>query len=426
MRSRLFVVFSCAMMASVGLTACGGGKAKTDAPPSPYSKGNYPGHLKIGKPYDIDGRTYVPAHDPAYVEEGMASWYGPGFHGRDTANGERFDQHALTAAHRTLPLPSMVRVTNVENGKQAILRVNDRGPFKKDRIIDLSRGSAEKLGVIAKGTAQVRVEYLPEETKQMVAELVRNNQLKADAQTLAALGLENSVPQTEMKIAADAPSAKGFGLISSAAAAEPGVAERAPLGAVDSRSIASPAEVQMARLEREAAPSQPPLSYSEGGAVGRVMPSSGAALPDVAPAPTAAPAVAPVPAPVQAPSELQPFPDSRPDAPLYQPLDAPRMPAPQAKKPLYEREPVAATVASDAAIPSGIFIQAGSFSQAQNAHDLSQRLTNVGRTSVKPVEISGRTWYRVRVGPLADMGTANSALQSLQDMGIRDARVVRD
>lgn len=414
MRSRLFVAVSCAMIAATGLSACGGKGKSGEVTPSPYSKGNYPGHLKIGKPYDIDGRTYVPAHDPSYVEEGMASWYGPGFHGRDTANGERFDQHALTAAHRTLPLPSMVRVTNLENGKQAILRLNDRGPFKKDRIIDLSRGSAEKLGVIAKGTAFVRVEYLPEETKQMVASLVRNNRLKADAQTLAALGLGDSVRQNELKIASDTPK-PGFGFVSSAAAATPGISDNAPLGAVSSHSLPAPEGVQMARIEREAAPAMPSLSYEQGGVVPSVMPDSPAGLPAVAPARPAAPA------------ELQPFPGAHPaDAPLHQPLDLPSTPEPQARKPLYERESVTATVASDAAIPSGIFIQAGSFSQAQNAHDLSQRLASVGRTSVKPVEISGRTWYRVRVGPLTDMGTANSALRSLQDMGINDARVVRD
>src|SRR5687767_4526926 len=114
MRYGWVCAISLALITSTALTGCGSLKKeeKIEDKPSPYAEGNYPGTLKIGTPYDIDGRTYVPKHNPAYVEEGHASWYGPGFHGRSTANGERFDQHALTAAHRTLPMPSMVRVTN--------------------------------------------------------------------------------------------------------------------------------------------------------------------------------------------------------------------------------------------------------------------------------------------------------------------------
>jgi rare lipoprotein A len=93
---------------------------------------------------------------------GKASWYGPGFHGRRTASGERFNQNALTAAHPSLDLPSLVRVTNVENGKTVVVRVNDRGPYRRGRIIDLSRGAARQLGFLQKGTARVRLEVLRE------------------------------------------------------------------------------------------------------------------------------------------------------------------------------------------------------------------------------------------------------------------------
>jgi rare lipoprotein A len=101
-----------------------------------------------------------------YVEQGMASWYGPQFHGRPTASGETFDQYALSAAHRTLPLHTWVEVTNLENGERLVVRVNDRGPFAHtdQRIIDLSFGAAQRLGVIARGTARVEVRALPEET----------------------------------------------------------------------------------------------------------------------------------------------------------------------------------------------------------------------------------------------------------------------
>ncbi|MEL6789269.1 MAG: septal ring lytic transglycosylase RlpA family protein [Pseudomonadota bacterium] len=117
-------------------------------------------HKKIGNPYVIDGRQYVPAVNTRYVEEGVASWYGPKFHGKPTANGEMFDMTALTAAHRTLPLPSIAEVTNLRNGKKVVVRVNDRGPFARDRIIDLSRAAARKLDFIQQGTARVRVRYL--------------------------------------------------------------------------------------------------------------------------------------------------------------------------------------------------------------------------------------------------------------------------
>lgn len=115
---------------------------------------------KVGRPYKIEGRWYVPARQDNYNQIGTASWYGPNFHGRPTANGEVFDQNALSAAHPTLPLPSYVKVTNLDNGRQAVVRVNDRGPFARDRILDLSKRSAEELGFINQGTARVRVEYL--------------------------------------------------------------------------------------------------------------------------------------------------------------------------------------------------------------------------------------------------------------------------
>ena len=125
---------------------------------------------KVGNPYQVGNRWYHPKEDPYYDQVGEASWYGPGFHGRKTADGEDFDKYDLTAAHRTLPMPCMVRVTNLENGKSANLRINDRGPFHPGRIIDLSYGAAVKLGVFPKGTARVEIEAIrrvgsPQQTK---------------------------------------------------------------------------------------------------------------------------------------------------------------------------------------------------------------------------------------------------------------------
>ena len=118
------------------------------------------GIYKVGKPYQIQGTWYYPHEQPDYDETGIASWYGPNFHGGRTANGEIFDENALTAAHRTLPLPVNVRVTNLDNGKSIILRVNDRGPYAKGRIIDVSKAAAKLLGFSGQGTAKVRVTYM--------------------------------------------------------------------------------------------------------------------------------------------------------------------------------------------------------------------------------------------------------------------------
>ena len=137
------------------------------------------GIYKLGKPYKVNGIWYFPKEDAKYDEIGIASWYGPGFHQKITANGEYFDMDLVTAAHKTLPLPSVVRVTNLENGRSLLVRVNDRGPFVNDRIIDLSRKASELLGFIAKGTAKVRVELMPEESM-AVASYAQNQFVKND------------------------------------------------------------------------------------------------------------------------------------------------------------------------------------------------------------------------------------------------------
>lgn len=115
---------------------------------------------RVGPPYQAGGQWYVPTPEPGYEQTGMASWYGPTFDGGATASGEQFDEMALTAAHPTLPIPSLVQVTNLENGREVIVRVNDRGPFVGGRLIDLSRGAAQVLGIERQGQARVHVRYL--------------------------------------------------------------------------------------------------------------------------------------------------------------------------------------------------------------------------------------------------------------------------
>lgn len=125
------------------------------------------------RPYQVRGRWYTPKEQPDYEEVGMASWYGDAFNGRPTSTGERFDMHALTAAHKTLPLPGLVEVTNLDNGRRLVVRINDRGPFVDSRIIDLSREAANELGMLSQGVGRVRVRYLGRAPQQGGGTLLR-------------------------------------------------------------------------------------------------------------------------------------------------------------------------------------------------------------------------------------------------------------
>jgi rare lipoprotein A len=162
------------LLATALLAACAS-HAPPAAPTAPRAgeaagRGTY----KIGNPYQIGGVWYAPAEDFSYDETGIASWYGEDFHGKYTANGEIFDLNALTAAHRTLPMPSIVQITNLDNGRSMALRVNDRGPYARGRIVDVSRRAAQLLGFEAQGTAKVRVKILVPESLQVAALAGRN------------------------------------------------------------------------------------------------------------------------------------------------------------------------------------------------------------------------------------------------------------
>jgi rare lipoprotein A len=149
--------------AAAALTACAsaGPRYAVDGASRPPQKP--PATAKRGgtwKPYQVNGKWYTPHEQPDYDEVGVASWYGGHHHGKPTATGERFDKAGITAAHKTLPLPSIVEVTNLDNGKRIRVRVNDRGPFVDGRIIDLSQEAARRLGFDGKGLARVRVRYV--------------------------------------------------------------------------------------------------------------------------------------------------------------------------------------------------------------------------------------------------------------------------
>jgi rare lipoprotein A len=304
------------------------------------------GMFKIGNPYTINGARYYPKEDYSYNETGIASWYGPGFDGRRTANGEVFDTTELTAAHRTLPMPSLVRVTNIENGRSVVVRINDRGPFAAGRIIDVSQRAAQLLGFENVGTAKVRVAIL----------------------------------------------------------------------AIESKAIADAAKKRY-RAEGVQTAELIPNTVEEGGEMPQVMDETTGELTD---SPHSAPRetveAVPLEGPV-APSEEQPI--AEPSQNMIRAADlAPSIPDPKPRtvpgknvKGIFYPSPQVKKVK----VTGGkrIFIQAGAFSVKTNATRLSKRLSNLGATSVKAIKVKGKTWYRVRVGPI---GTVQEADQILPEV----------
>lgn len=286
------------------------------------------GRYKVGSPYQIAGVWYYPKEEWDYTETGIASWYGPGFHGRSTANGEVFDENDVTAAHRTLPLPSVVRVTNLGNGRSLVVRVNDRGPFAHGRIIDMSRRSAQLLGFETQGTAKVRVEILSQES------------------------------QREKVIAS-------------------------------------------------------------GGSAGPMLAS---VSPEVrAPAPSAVPSPPVQVTRLDAPSGAAPAPSRRPAASLQ--------PAPSETSgtaAIGAGGPPPGTIETVPVSPTDIWIQVGAFENRENAQRLSTRMRSFGSALVQRAEVAGRTFHRVRIGPMTEVASADQVLEQVIAAGFPGARIIVD
>lgn len=178
-----------ALLAIAALGGCASGQQSARPNVSSVERGYY----KIGEPYTVDGVLYTPAEDWTYDETGIASWYGPDFHGKRTANGELYDMNQVTGAHKTLPMPCLVRVTNLDNGRAIVVRVNDRGPFSRGRVLDLSRRAAQLLGFERIGTAKVRVQILAAES-QALAVAAREGRLGSDLAGLDAAAAPPAPP----------------------------------------------------------------------------------------------------------------------------------------------------------------------------------------------------------------------------------------
>ena len=273
---------------------------------------------KIGKPYQIFGVWYYPQENFKYDESGIASWYGKKFHGRKTGNGEIYDMNALTAAHRTLPMPSYVRVTNLKNGRSLILRINDRGPYARGRIIDISRRGAQLLDFQRQGTARVRVEILADQSRALKAQITNHTEL-------AKIGSPITVDRLpKAKVQAQTLSPVGGGSVS-------------PAPAPQSVQQASPNPVSVALAE------QPVITEK----VEQVL-----------------------------------------------------------------------------AVQTDIFVQAGAFSRFDNANRVRAQLSPLGPVKLSQVLIKGRDLYRVRIGPMESVRSADQMLTSVAKAGYPDARIV--
>ncbi|HRK98391.1 MAG TPA: septal ring lytic transglycosylase RlpA family protein [Alphaproteobacteria bacterium] len=271
------------------------------------------GTFKVGNPYTVLGRTYYPRETYSYTETGISSWYGPGFHGKKTASGETYSQYEMTAAHRTLQMPSLVRVTNLSNGKSVVVRVNDRGPFAKGRIIDVSERAAGLLGMKGAGTAKVKLELLANESRAL-AQAAKNGK--------STKGVEVAYNKT-----GHLPKAFRGPVISDVPMTENDITQTAEAESVSGHVTG-----------------------------GHFYPN-----------------------------------------------------------PVVEQQPVTAT---------SLYVQVGAFGQESNARNLAVKMASIASTKVEPVTYGGKTLYKVRLGPLDSVRTADSVLSKVLSSGQSDAIII--
>lgn len=346
-------------------------------------------YVKVGKPYTVGGVTYVPSHQPNYKKEGMASWYGPGFHGKSTANGETFNKWQLTAAHPTLPMPSLVRVTHLKSGKSIVARINDRGPFSGGRIIDLSRRSAEELGMIGEGVARVRVEYLPEETDrlmQLVNAGKRPFEVDIENEVLRPVQLARGENTAPARVHDKRSIWEKISPVSSAEASEP------------------PARLpQVSQSTQSTQVSQPPYQPKDYASNQPVAVNSNE-LP-------------PLSAPVSGGSVYDVLPDDSSSA-VSKPASKPSVqPKPSAEKELPDHPDLSKHT-------EGYFVRLATFSTKERAESLSNTFAP-HKLIIEPIETNGRMLYRTRVGPVPTKSTADRLIAKAYAAGLKDAFIVR-
>lgn len=332
--------------------------------PMPGARSKSVGYFKVGTPYKIKGKRYTPTETYEFIQTGMSSWYGPGFHGKLTANGETYNQKDFTAAHRTLQLPSIVRVTNLNNGKSVILRVNDRGPFAHERILDVSEQGAIALGFKNAGITRIRMEVLGDASRK-VAEMAKKG---IDTKGYEIALNKNPPPSVRSQISRKTP--VKYSAKSNIKTAEYSLKPTSRQEAITKVSLSSPSRAQ-----------------------GSVMtPSKGA----------------PLRKPLSAETDQL-------DAVLKNAASAQTTP----------RNYVTASNVSNLGVGK-IYVQAGSFSQESNALTLSNRLSSYGASKVYMTKVNNKPFFRVRLGPYENRNTARDILTALNANGNKNAVIIID
>lgn len=343
------------------------------------------GRDQLGKPYQVAGKWYYPKEDRKYSKVGAASWYGDAFHGRLTANGEIYDTEHLTAAHPTMPLPSYARVTNTANGSSVIVRVNDRGPYHGNRIIDLSKRAAEMLDYASIGTAKVKVDYIGR------APLDGDD----DQYLMASYNPGNR------------PNDPSVGLPTGVMIAMNG---STPSAAFDSPAVPFPGQLV------DSVPAQPTFMTAQAPSVGYVV------LPDFGPIVQQRPDLD---LPEQTPFAIATlsYADERIEraAGAFATLASAKM-TPADVTASWKR--LNASTAADVA-PTGDYVAAGSFDNAADAMRVAEQLRPFGKVEVQQAELDGKTWHSVNLYSDGHAGL-DAMLQAAWTHGAPDALVVRN
>lgn len=420
MRAHSFILIA----ALLALTACGGGSSRPVYSGREESTAGVPGfsadgqrklhpNVKLGQSYTVSGKTYVPRYQPDYDEEGIASWYGPGFHGGKTANGETFSTHQYTAAHTTLPMPSIVKVTYLKTGRSTFVRINDRGPFAHGRIIDLSKAAADDIGLSRDGVGKVRVQYMPEESWKFVEMITKEGRDPQSIDIASEVIGKKPNGDGEMLFANTPPPDDSIEVTDTMAAnTAPQATSPSGTGSVwdhvNPISTAQAAELPPAQLPPPQQPPAgivtptPPSSLPSGQSVKveQVTPNVAVATP--VPPPELVPGIASAPPPSAAPPAALP------------PAELPPATAP----------PTTVSASPPAAATGGPFVQLGAFANQGNAVALQQRFDSLGATSIVPGNAGGIPVYRVRVGPFVNEDAAIEMLERAKQMGVGDAKLV--
>jgi rare lipoprotein A len=392
LRGDVWARLGCGAALALALAACGEQPKKPVTSVGQVDTNQRPGgYYKVGSPYQIFGVWYYPVEDYNYAETGIASFYGGetqgvNFHGRLTANGEIYDMNSLTAAHQTLPMPSLVRVTNLDNGRQMVLRVNDRGPFVRGRIIDVSRRSAQLLGFEQIGTAKVRVEVMPEESR---------------AIKLAMLGV--TPPRQDQVLVA-------------AATRENVQSDALPAPLIPRQPSPSVAMVPVPPPTSAVVPPPPPPAILSPPAPAPAAPSDRIVL-TPPPPPRPGTARGDVYALPQAPT-ARPAPGAAPQPAPPPPSSIGGLPAPPQQRPPVSREVAALPVEQQVRLTpvvrqtqvrsSNIFISAGAYTNQTEAIRINSRLVKLGRSQIETVRFGPQVLYRVKIGPIASVSEADA------------------